>query len=72
LPQDDAGYRAVWAVGIEAGVLWQVSARTAFTLAGTLDASLTDLGGEFNVYGEEVLKPEPVSGWLGVGVGFGF
>lgn len=71
-PRDEAGYRAVWAAGIEAGVLWQLSHRAAFTFAGTLDASLSPLGGEFNVEGTEVLKPEPVSGWLGMGVGLGF
>ena len=70
LPRDAAGYRAVWALGIEAGVLWELSARAALTFVGALDASLT--GGEFNVEGQEVLKPEPVSGWLGIGVGFGF
>lgn len=72
LPRDEAGYRAVWAAGIEAGVLWQLSARATFTFAGTLDAPLTALGGEFNVDDTEVLKPEPLSAWLGIGVGFGF
>jgi hypothetical protein len=72
LPRDAAGVRALPALAIEAGAHWTLSPRASLVLSGALDRSLAKLGGQFNVDEREVLRPEAFSGWLGVGLGYGF
>jgi hypothetical protein len=72
LPRDAAGIRALPALALEAGAHWTLGPGATLTLSGALDRSIAKLGGQFNVDQTEVLRPEAFSGWMGVGLGYGF
>lgn len=70
LPQRNSGYRATWAVGIDAGAQWVIAEGWSFGAAAALDVAM--LSGRFYIDGQEVLTPERVRGWLGMTVGHAF
>jgi hypothetical protein len=70
LPQHNSGYRATWALGVDAGAQWVTDDGWSFGAAATLDISV--LSGRFYIDGQEVLAQEPVRGWFGMSVGHAF
>jgi hypothetical protein len=72
LERTDVRYRATWGAGLDAGAFWLSPGGWCAGLSAALDVTATGLGGQFYVEGQEVLEPEPVSGWFGVLVGHVF
>jgi hypothetical protein len=72
LDGDEAGYRATWAAGLDAGALWAIGSGWAVGAVAALDVNIPNLGGRFYVGGEEVLEPETLQGWFGVSAGHDF
>jgi hypothetical protein len=70
LPVHDVGYRALGFAGVSAGVSWAAGELWVLSLCGALDATAPSLGGRFFVEEAEVLKPDTLRGWLGLGVGW--
>jgi hypothetical protein len=70
LPQRSSGYRATWAVGVEAGAQWVIDDGWSIGASAALDVSI--LSGRFYIDGQEVLAPERLRGWLGMSVGHAF
>lgn len=70
LPQRSSGYRATWAVGIDAGAQWVLDDGWALGASAALDVSI--LSGRFYIDGQEVLATERLRGWLGMSVGHAF
>lgn len=69
---DEAGYRATWAAGLDAGALWIAGSGWAFGAVAAVDVSIPELGGRFYVGPGEVLEPEALQVWFGVAAGHEF
>ena len=72
LAQSDAGLRATWSAGLDAGAIWVMSDGWSLAASAALDISPAKSGGRFVVEGQEVLAPERLQTWLGVAVGHAF
>jgi hypothetical protein len=70
LAQNASGYRASWAVGADVGVIWSMRDAWSLNVSGALDVTLSKLGGQFYIAGNEVLEPARVQGWLALGLGY--
>lgn len=72
LPEHDVGYRALGFAGLSAGIAWPAAELWVLSLYAALDVTAPGLGGRFFVEDTEVLKPDTLRGWLGLGVGWRF
>ncbi len=72
LPESSAGYRATGGAGMDVGLLWGTQASWSVSVNAALDVSIAELGGRFVVEDTEVLPPDLVRGWFGIGIGYVF